>query len=68
MEKGRHLIRNRGKRLIVSQNKPKISVSSSVFCQCYTTTAMHITLPGRAARTTEKALLASFLFFFSLIV
>ena len=25
-------------------------------------------VPGRAARTTEKALLASFLFFFSLIV
>ena len=67
MEKGRHLIRNRGKRLARISQKSRFHIDS-VFRQCYTTTAMHITLPGRAARTTEKALLASFLFFFSLIV
>lgn len=34
----------------------------------YYDSKVHITHPGRAARTTEKALLASFLFFFSLVV
>lgn len=67
MEKGRYLIRNRDRRLARISQKSRFRIDS-VFRQCYTTTAMHITLPGRAARTTEKALLAPFLLSFSLAV
>lgn len=67
MEKGRYLIRNRDRRLARISQKSRFRIDS-VFRQCYTTTAMHITLPGRAARTTEKALLAPFLFFFYFVV